>query len=80
MASGVPVVSYANSSLTEVVDDAGVLVPDGDVAAMINATCAVLDTPSQQRDLQEAGLARARIFSWDVCASTYADVFAGVAR
>jgi hypothetical protein len=40
----------------------------------------VVDTPSQLRDLQEAGLARARTFSWDVCASTYADVFAGVVR
>jgi glycosyltransferase involved in cell wall biosynthesis len=80
MASGVPVVSYANSSLTEVVDDAGVLVSDGDVTAMVNATRAVLDTPSRQRDLQQAGLARARIFSWDVCASIYADVFAGVLR
>ena len=80
MASGVPVVSYANSSLTEVVDDAGVLVPDGEIAAMIDATRAVVDAPSRQRDLREAGLDRARAFSWDACASIYADVFASVAR
>ncbi len=80
MASGVPVVSYANSSLKEVVGDAGVLVSDGDVAAMIDATRALLDEPARRRDLRDAGLARARAFSWDTCASAYADVFAVVAR
>jgi glycosyltransferase involved in cell wall biosynthesis len=80
MASGVPVVSYANSSLTEVVGEAGVLVPDGDVPAMIEATRAVLHTSARRSELREAGLARARAFSWDACASAYADVFAGVAR
>ena len=80
MASGVPVVSYQNSSLTEVVGDAGVLVPDGEVTAMVDATRALIDEPARRSDLREAGLARARAFSWDTCASAYADVFAGVAR
>jgi glycosyltransferase involved in cell wall biosynthesis len=80
MASGVPVVSYANSSLTEVVGDAGVLVPDGDVAAMIGATRALLDDAVRRRELREAGSDQARRFSWDNCASEYADVFASVAR
>jgi glycosyltransferase involved in cell wall biosynthesis len=80
MASGAPVISYANSSLTEVVGEAGVLVPDGDVAAMIDATRALLHAPAWRSDLQQAGLARARAFSWDTCASAYADVFASVAR
>jgi glycosyltransferase involved in cell wall biosynthesis len=80
MASGVPVVSYENSSLTEVVGDAGLLVPDGEVTAMVDATRALIDEPARRSDLREAGLARARAFSWDTCASAYADVFAGVAR
>jgi O-antigen biosynthesis alpha-1,3-rhamnosyltransferase len=80
MASGVPVVSYANSSLTEVVGQAGVLVPDGDMAAIVGAMSALLDDPTRQRELRELGLERAHQFSWDACASTYADVFADVAR
>jgi glycosyltransferase involved in cell wall biosynthesis len=80
MASGVPVVSYANSSLTEVVGDAGMLVRDGDVVAMIEAARALLDEPVRRSDLREAGLARASAFSWDACASAYADVFANVVR
>ena len=80
MASGIPVVTYANSSLTEVVGEAGMLVPDGDVGAMIDATRVVLHDRSRWSELRAAGLARARAFSWDTCASVYADVFAGVAR
>jgi glycosyltransferase involved in cell wall biosynthesis len=79
MASGVPVISYANSSLTEVVADAGVLVPDGDVPLMAAATRAVLDDRARSEDLRAAGIERARAFTWDACASTYADVFASLA-
>ncbi len=80
MASGVPVVSYTNSSLTEVVADAGVLVPDGDLTAMVAATRAVLDDRGRRSDLRESGLDRARHFSWDACAATYADVLASLAE
>jgi glycosyltransferase involved in cell wall biosynthesis len=80
MASGVPVVAYANSSLTEVIGDAGVLVADGDLGAMVDAVRALLDEPTRRVDLREAGMRRAHAFSWDACASAYADVFAGVAR
>ena len=79
MASGVPVVSYANSSLTEVVADAGVLVTDGDVPTMVAATRAVLDDRARWEDLRAAGTERAREFSWDACSATYADVFASLA-
>jgi glycosyltransferase involved in cell wall biosynthesis len=80
MASGIPVVSYDNSSLPEVVADAGVLVPDGDVAALTKAVRAILDSPAQALELREAGLERARQFSWAASAAGYAEVFGSVAR
>jgi glycosyltransferase involved in cell wall biosynthesis len=79
MASGVPVLSYANSSLVEVVDAAGVLVPDGDVPAMVTAARRVLDDRTLRAELRAAGVERARGFTWDACAATYADVLASLA-
>jgi glycosyltransferase involved in cell wall biosynthesis len=79
MASGVPVAAYSNSSLTEVVSGAGVLVPDGDVSAMVGAVRSILDDQARRAELREAGLERVRRFSWDGCATVYADVFSNVA-
>ncbi len=44
MASGAPVVAFANSSVTEVVGGGGQLVDDGDVPAMVAAVRQVLDS------------------------------------
>jgi glycosyltransferase involved in cell wall biosynthesis len=79
MASGVPVAAYSNSSLTEIVSGAGVLVPDGDVRAMVGAVMSILDDQTRRSELREAGLERVRRFSWEGCASVYADVFSNVA-
>jgi glycosyltransferase involved in cell wall biosynthesis len=80
MASGVPVATYDNSSLAEIADGAGVLVPDGDVPAMISAGRRVLDSAQARVELRAAGLERASTFTWDACASTYADVFTSLAE
>jgi glycosyltransferase involved in cell wall biosynthesis len=79
LASGIPVVSYANSSLPEIIATAGVLVPDGDLAAMVAATRSLLDDTARSHELREAGIERARQLTWKACASVYADVFAAVA-
>jgi glycosyltransferase involved in cell wall biosynthesis len=78
MASRVPVVAYRNSSLPEVVGDAAVLVPDGDLAAMIDGVRSILDDHGRRHDLREAGLERSRRFTWDACAAAYAQVFAAL--
>ena len=61
MACGCPVAAYRNSSLPEVVDDAGRLVPDGDAEALGRAAAALCADPASARS---AGLKRAKTFSW----------------
>jgi glycosyltransferase involved in cell wall biosynthesis len=80
MASGVPVVSYANSSLVEVVGSAGVLVPDGDVGAMVEAVRSLLDDRDRWMDRRAAGLRHVAQFTWKRCARIYAEVFTTLAE
>jgi alpha-1,3-rhamnosyl/mannosyltransferase len=80
MASGTPVVAFANSSLPEVIGDGGVLVPDGDIDAMVEAVDRLLQDPSAWDDVATRGLRRARAFSWERAASLYARLFEAVAR
>ncbi len=61
MACGCPVAAYRNSSLEEVVDRAGNLVPDGDAEALGKAAAGMAAAPDRWR---QAGLARAKEFSW----------------
>jgi glycosyltransferase involved in cell wall biosynthesis len=79
MACGTPVVAFANSSITEVAGDAGVLVPDGDVEALVRAARAVLDDEDRWRELSERGLERAQSFTWDRSIAAHADLFSAVA-
>ena len=65
MACGCPVVAYRNSSLPEVIGDAGTLVDDGDAEALGAAALSALEDPEPWR---QAGLRRARRFSWDKAA------------
>ena len=64
MACGCPVVAYRNSSLPEVVGDAGVLVEDGDFGALARAAAEIAGDPRRADELRQAGLRRARRFSW----------------
>jgi glycosyltransferase involved in cell wall biosynthesis len=80
MACGTPVVAFDNSSIPEVVGDAGVLVPDGDVEALVRATRSVLDDESRWHELSERGLERARGFGWDRSVAAHAELFSAVAR
>ena len=75
MASGTPVVAFANTAIPEVVGDGGEMVPDGDVAAMVRAVSAVLDNDAVRRALAQRGLARAGRFSWRRSAEAHADVY-----
>jgi glycosyltransferase involved in cell wall biosynthesis len=64
MAAGVPVVAWAAGSVPEVVGDAAILVPPGDIDALAKAMMVVLDDPTVRDDLAEAGRRRAASFTW----------------
>ena len=64
MASGVPVVASNTTALPWVLDDAGILVPPGDVDGWVQALASVLDDPDRQRELSDAGRLRADRFGW----------------
>lgn len=65
MACGTPVITSNTSSLPEVVGDAALLVDPYDVEAIAEAMARLLADAGLRQRLREAGLARARLFSWE---------------
>jgi glycosyltransferase involved in cell wall biosynthesis len=65
MASGTPVVVSDSSSLPEVVADAGLVVPAGDVEAWRKALERVVSDTDLAADLRHRGILRAAQFSWE---------------
>jgi glycosyltransferase involved in cell wall biosynthesis len=68
MACGTPVVCADRTSLPEVAGEAAVLVDPDDTAAFAAALAEVLSSPARRAELADAGIARAREFSWRRCA------------
>ena len=77
MACGCPVAAYRNSSLPEVMDDAGVLVADGDADALGRAAAELIGAPERTR---RAGLERAKAFSWRKAARETVAAYESVMR
>jgi glycosyltransferase involved in cell wall biosynthesis len=75
MACGTPVVAFANSSITEVVGEAGILVEDGDVPRMVSAVRSVCEDRQLWHELSRRGIERAAEFSWERSARAHADVY-----
>jgi len=79
MSCGCPVAAFRNSSIPEVVGDAGILVTDGDAVALGEAAAAMI---GQRERWSRSGLQRARKFTWDRSAqetiSTYESLVAGI--
>lgn len=80
MACGTPVVAFANSSIPEVVGDAGVLVEDGDSAAMADAVHRLVRDPDARAELVQRGLERAARFRIEDEIAAYAELIRSVAR
>ena len=80
MACGAPVVAFDNSALPEVVGDAGVLVSDGDVEAMVNAVRGLASSCTQWDELRAAGLTQAANFRWAQMDAAYCQLFESVSR
>lgn len=75
MASGAPVVAFANSAMPEVCGDAGILVADGDAGAMARAAGSLLDDTAERERRIEAGLSWAAGFSWERSALEHLAVY-----
>ncbi|MDQ6748112.1 MAG: glycosyltransferase family 4 protein [Candidatus Dormibacteraeota bacterium] len=75
MATGTPLVAFANTALPEVIGGGGVMVSDGDVGAMTEALITLIDDPSASAETARRGVARAAEFTWHRSAMRHADVF-----
>ncbi|PYV04631.1 MAG: hypothetical protein DMG26_07025 [Acidobacteria bacterium] len=75
MAYGVPVVASNNSSLPEVVGDAGLLVDPRDENEIVNALERVLSEPSLSQRLGKLGRERAQLFSAREAAQEHLKVY-----
>lgn len=74
-ACGAVVVAYASGALPEVVGDAGVLVPEGDTAALAAAVSRLVTTPGEWSRLREAGLRAAEHTTWDAVARGQVELY-----
>lgn len=68
MACGTPVIASNVSSVPEVVGAAGLLIPPGDPQRLKEAILRLLSDEAAHNAMRQAGLARARRFSWERCA------------
>ena len=75
MSAGAPVAVFDNSSLPEVVGDAGIVVSDGDAAAMAAAVSRLLGDDEERERRGQAGRVRAGEFSWERAAAATLRVY-----
>lgn len=78
MASGVPVVTSNQTSLPEVVGDAGLMVAPDDVDGLRLSLLQLLDDRAFADDLARRGLERASSFSWERCAQETRSIYTKV--
>jgi len=65
MACGLPVITSNNSSLPEVVGDAGIMVNANDIRELTKSIEKVLNSPELQKEMIKKGLKQASKFSWE---------------
>ncbi|MCC6643483.1 glycosyltransferase family 4 protein [Candidatus Peregrinibacteria bacterium] len=65
MASGCPVIASNNSSLPEVVGDAGLLIDPRNSVKIADAIISLIEKPQLREMLQDRGVQRCRKFTWD---------------
>jgi glycosyltransferase involved in cell wall biosynthesis len=74
------VVAARRGSLPEVLGGAGILIDPDDHEGMAGAMRTVLTDGATRRRMAEAGLLRARAYSWDMAARTLYDAYAAALR
>lgn len=72
MACGTPVITSNVTSLPEVTGNAAVLVDPTDVQGMVETICRLQHDGVYRQELSSKGLARARLFTWEVTAEQIA--------
>lgn len=75
MSCGAPVVAASNSSIPEVVGDAGLLYADGDEVALSRSILLMLSEPEMRLELKQRGYQRSRQYSWKASASATLGVY-----
>ncbi|QDT15725.1 glycosyltransferase family 4 protein [Alienimonas californiensis] len=80
MAAGTPVVAANNTSLPEVVGDAGVCLAATDTGAATDAILAFADGGAMREDYVQKGRARAARFTWAACAERAFQVLTAAAH
>jgi glycosyltransferase involved in cell wall biosynthesis len=75
MARGCPVVVSDAGSLPEVAGEAGVVVPVGDVDALVNALASITDDGARRDQLSAAAHYRAASFTWERSADLHRKVY-----
>ena len=80
MASGVPAIVSNNSSLPEIVGDAGLLVNETKADAITDAMRRIAEDPRLRSSLVRLGIERAKQFSWEAAARKTIGVLALVAK
>lgn len=76
MASGVPVIGSDSGAIPTVIDDAGLITPEGDVLALRDAIQRVMDAPDLRNDLIQRGRDRFfNHFTHDSIAKATVDVY-----
>jgi glycosyltransferase involved in cell wall biosynthesis len=73
--SGCPVIASRVSALPEVVGEAGLLIDPGNTEDLAGAMLRMVEAPELRQSLREAGLVRARQFSWEESARKTLEVF-----
>ena len=68
MACGTPVICADNSSLPEVMGQAGIMLDADDIDGVARAILRVLESEAYRAELSEAGQLQARRFTWEHCA------------
>jgi glycosyltransferase involved in cell wall biosynthesis len=75
MASGVPVIASQSGALPELIGDAGLLVPPGDVGAWAAVLRRLAVEPAERRHLAACARARALDFSWPEVARRHVELY-----
>lgn len=80
MASGVPVIGSTCGAIPEVIEDAGLIFPEGDVDALAGALRRMLTDEGLRERLAVEGLARVKQYSWERVAEKTYDLYQQVLR
>lgn len=75
MRSGLPVCCTDGGSQPEIAGDAACVVKAGDSLAMANAITELLTSPATLQKMKSAGIERAKLFDWGICAEKTAELY-----